>query len=436
MCGVSQFRIKKKMEVTRTEQFRIKNNSKFWNIIDDLAWKSKNVYNYGNYIVRQEFIKTSKEKAEGLIEHAHWIRFNDLDKMCQNADCYKELGSQSSQATLRALDKNWKSFFASIKDYSKNPGKYNGKPKLPKYKDTEKGREQVKIKNNQCQLKDGYIYFSWEPLRSLNNYFKSIYPNDRIFQARFKIRNGDYILEVVHKVEIPDFEIKNVRIAAIDLGINNLATIATNCGIPPIVINGKPIKSINSYYNKTKAAYQCNLKKKTGRNTSKRINCLTVKRNDKVNDYLHKASRMIIDWCSENDIDTLVVGHNKNWKQNCKLGHDSLTTKKNNQNFVNIPFNSLIEKLQYKCEDAGIQFIEISEEYTSGVSFIDNEPIDKSFYNIKRREHRGMFVSNDGIEINADVNSAYNILRKAFPDKNIEYDIESCLHPRIITVEK
>ena len=259
------------MEVIRTEQFRIKKNSKFWNIVDDLAWKSKNVYNYGNYIVRQEFIKTSKEKDEGLREHANWIRYNDLDKMCQGAECYRELGSDSSQATLMALDKNWKSYFASIKDYSKNPEKYNGKPKLPKYKDIEKGREQVRIKNSQCRMKGGYIYFSWKPLKSLNNYFKSIYPNDRIFQARFKIRNGDYILEVVHKVDVQDLEIKNLRIAAIDLGVNNLATIATNCGIPPIVINGKPIKSINAYYNKTRASLQSDLKKKTGRNTSRQI---------------------------------------------------------------------------------------------------------------------------------------------------------------------
>ena len=416
------------MEVTRTEQFKIGKNSEYWKIIDDLAWKAKNLYNYGNYIIRQEFIKTSKEKEAGLREHANWIRYNDLDKMCQSADCYKALTSQPSQATLKALDKNWKSFFASIKDYSKHPEKYTGRPKLPKYKDTEKGREQVRIKNNQCRMKDGYIYFSWEPLRPLNNHFRSIYPNDRIYQARFKIRNGDYILEIVHKVEIPPVEPKNERIASIDIGVNNLATVVTNCGVSPIVINGKPVKSINHYYNKTLAKLKSDLKKKTGRDYSHRINSLHTKRNAKVEDYMHKSSRIIIDWCVKNNIDTLVLGHTDGWKQNAGM------TKVNNQNFVQIPFNSLIEKLRYKCEDAGIQFIEIEEKYTSGTSFLDSETPEKKYYNKKRRKKRGMFVSNDGTEINADVNAAYQILRKAFPDKEIVCDLENELHPEIITV--
>lgn len=417
------------MEVTRTEQFKISKNSEYYKIIDDLAWKAKNLYNYGNYIIRQEFIKTSKEKEAGTREHANWIRYNELDKLCQRADCYKKLTSQPSQATLKALDKNWKSFFAAIKDYSQHPEKYTERPKLPKYKDTKNGREQVRIKNNQCRMKDGYIYFSWEPLRPLNNHFKSIYPNDRIYQARFKIKNRNYILEIVHKVEIPDFDSPNERIAAIDVGVNNLATVVTNCGVSPIAINGKPIKSINHYYNKTLAELKSDLKKKTGRNSSKRINSLHDKRNAKINDYMHKASRIIVDWCVYNQIDTLVLGHNKGWKQEANIG------KVNNQNFVQIPFNSLIDKLRYKCEDAGIEFIEIEESYTSGTSFLDSELPNKEFYNKKRRKYRGLFITNDGIPINADVNGAYQILKKAFPDRDITLNLETGLHPKIITVD-
>jgi putative transposase len=423
------------VEVTRTEQFRIGKNSEYWKIIDDLAWKSKNVYNSGNYIIRQEFFKTSKEKEAGLRDHANWIRYKELDKMLQGVDCYKELTSQSSQATLKALDKNWKSFFASVKDYSKHPEKYTGSPKLPRYKNTKTGREQVRIKNNQCRMKDGYIYFSWTPLKPLNNHFKSIYPNDRIFAARFKIRNHDYILEVIHELEIPEIEAKGNRIAAIDIGVDNLATVVSNCGIPPFAINGKPLKSINHYYNKNLASLKSDLKIKTGKNHSNRINSLTAKRNRKVDDYMHKASKIIVDWCMQNQIDTLVLGHNEGWKQECKLGneHNKKDTKRANQNFVCIPFNSLIEKLAYKCENVGITFIEREEAYTSGTSFLDSEPPTKKFFDKSRRIHRGMFVANDGTEINADVNAAYQILRKAFPDKEIVCDRETGLHPVIIT---
>ena len=128
------------MKTNRVEQHRIKKSHKFFPIIDDLCWKSKNMYNYGNYIVRQEFIETSKEKEQGLRESANWIQYNKLFDMVKDSEPYKELGSNVGQATLRKLDKAWKSFFESIKDYGKHPDKYLGRPKMPGYLPKENGR--------------------------------------------------------------------------------------------------------------------------------------------------------------------------------------------------------------------------------------------------------------------------------------------------------
>ena len=128
------------VKVQRAEKHRIKKNNKFYLLIDDFCWKSKNMYNYGNYIIRQEFISTSKLKEEGFAEHANWIQYNALYQICKSSDSYVALGSIAAQATLRKLEKNWKSFFESIKDYQIHPEKYQGRPKIPKYLDKEKGR--------------------------------------------------------------------------------------------------------------------------------------------------------------------------------------------------------------------------------------------------------------------------------------------------------
>ena len=417
-----------KLKVNRVEQHLIKKNNIFYSLIDELCFKSKNVYNYGNYIIRQEFIKTSKEKEEGTRENANWIRHNELAKICKTSDCYKELGSRASQAILRKLDKNWKSFFSSIKDYNKNPSKFVSKPKMPKYLDTEKGRCELIQNNQQFKIKENYIYFSWSPLKVMNNIFKTKIPIDaKLMQIRFVPKNENYVMEVVYEIEIPEIVSKNKRIASIDLGINNLLTITTNCGIEPIVINGKPLKSINQYYNKEKAKIQTHLKTRYNKDWSNKIQKLTIKRNNKVKDYIHKTTATIINFCIENKIDTLVCGYNSGWKQESNMG------KRNNQKFINIPHATIIQQLTYKCENTGIIFKTTEEAYTSGTSFLDGEePVEKN-YNKDRRVHRGLFVSNEGININADVNGSYQIMKKVFPEA-IKHTTHIGLHPTIINL--
>ena len=417
------------MKTNRVEQHRIKKSHKFFPIIDDLCWKSKNMYNYGNYIVRQEFIETSKEKEQGLRESANWIQYNKLFDMVKDSEPYKELGSNVGQATLRKLDKAWKSFFESIKDYSKNPDKYLGRPKMPGYLPKESGRYECDLDNNKFKVIDGYVYFCWKPLKVMNNTFMTNIPEGtKLMQLRFVPKNGEYIMEVVYQIEIPDIEEKAERIASIDLGVDNLMTITSNCGIKPLVINGKPLKSINQYYNKKISEMRSELKKRHNADWSKEMQRFTIKRNNKVDDYIQKATKMVIDFCKENNIDTLVCGYNSGWKQ------ESDMNKKTNQKFISIPHESIVYRLRYKCENEGIVFKTPEESFTSGTSFLDGEEPIKENYDKSRRVYRGLFVSNNGTKINADVNGSYQITKKAFPNAFSNGIVGVGLHPTVVNI--
>ena len=209
----------------------------------------------------------------------------------------------------------------------------------------------------------------------------------------------------------------------IDLGLDNFATITNNCGLIPLVINGKGLKSINQYYNKQISHYKSIAKRVNKLNSTNKMRKLTFKRNNKVDDFTHKASRFLVNYCRNNDINTIVIGNNKNWKQNSKM------SKKVNQNFISIPYGIFIQKVQYKAEEFGIKVIVTEENYTSGTSFLDGEFPIKENYNKNRRKYRGLFVSNNGIKINADVNGSYQIIKKVFP-KAFAEGIEGVgLHP-------
>lgn len=424
------------MEVNRVEQHRINKNKKnneddkIFKTIDNLCWKSKNLYNYGNYIIRQKFIETSKQKEQGIIETAYWIRYTELYQLCKNSEPYKEIGSAPGQATLKKLDKNWASFFATIKDYSKNPEKYLGRPRIPQYLHKENGRYELGINNQSFKIVDGYIFFSWTPLKILNNIFKTKIPNDsKLMQVRFVPKGNEYIMEVIYEIEVPGIEnLESNRIAAIDLGVDNLMTITTNCGVNPIIINGKPLKSINQYYNKKISEMRSALKLRNDSDWSNEMQRFTTKRNNQVDDYIQKSTKMVVDFCKSNDIDTLVCGYNSGWKQETDMG------KRVNQKFVFIPYLSIVQRLEYKCENEGIKFIKTNESYTSGTSFLDGEePIEKN-YNKDRRIYRGLFQSEKGGYINADVNGSYQIMKKAFPKAFANGIVNAGSHPVVVNI--
>lgn len=403
------------MKSSRVERHIIKRNHIMWSNCDDLCFKSKNLYNYANYIQRQLFI-----------EDKPIMKYIELSKFINKSEPFKALGSNSSQMTLKLLEKNWKSFFTTIKDYWKNKHKYLGKPSIPKYKD-KNGRYICVLTNLQSQIKDEYLYFAFKQLKPFNNLIRTNVKGKHI-QTRIIPKGDCYVLEIVYETEIPNALEQINRIIGIDLGVDNLATLVNNIGVKPIVINGRPIKSINQYYN-TKKSYLCSsLKKKHGKNWSNKLQKLQTKRDNKIDNYLHCSSRSIINYCIGLNIDTIVIGLNKTWKQESKM------SKSNNQNFIQIPYDKLIKQIQYKAEDVGINVVINNESYTSGCSFLDDEKPCKENYDKSRRIKRGLFKSNNGTLINSDVNGAYNIIVKAFPKAFADGTEGVHLHPIRVSV--
>lgn len=403
------------MLVSRVDRHIITKRHLAFKIFDEYCFKSKNVYNLANYTQRQLFIK-----GENI------LKYGDLSKKLKHSDAFKDIGSNSAQMTLKLVCKNWKSFFVSIKDYSKNPSKYLGKPKLPKYKD-KNGRYIFTMTNMQTHIHNGYLYFAFKPLKHLNNLFK-VNINGRLLQTRVVPKGSCYVLEIVYETEIPELKEQNNRIVGIDLGVDNLATLTNNVGVKPIVINGKVIKSINQYYNKKKSILQSDLKKRHSKNWSNKLQKLQDKRDNKIDYHLHCSSKSIINYCEGLDIDTIVIGLNKTWKQESKL------VSKANQNFISIPYDKLINQIKYKAENLGINVIITEESYTSGCSFLDNEEIGKDTYDKSRRIYRGLFKSNQGKLINSDVNGSYNIIRKVFPNAFADGIEGVDLHPIRVNV--
>lgn len=395
-------------DVTRVEKHIIKRNHELYALIDDYCFKVKNLYNCANYIVRQEFVKNGK-----------WIQEHNLDKMCQPTDCYKAIMAQTAQQTIKLLSKNWKSFFASIKDWSKNKDKYTGRPKLPNYKD-KNGRYVAIFTNQNCKFVDGgYIKFP----KVFNQYLLPTKMHGKLQQVRLVPKNKHYVIEVVYKIAVPNVKEENGRYMSIDIGLDNLATIVTNTGMKPVVLNGKGLKSINKYYNKQMAHYQEVAKRMNDLHTTNRLTRITNKRNNMIDDLIHKASKKVVDLALENDISVIVIGNNKDWKR------ESNMSKKVNQSFVGIPHQRFIEMVKYKAENVGIKVVLTEESYTSGTSFLDNEMPIKANYNKARRKFRGLFVSNEGIKINADVNGAYQIMKKVFPNAFVDGIEGVGLHP-------
>ncbi len=381
--------------VTRTETHVIRKDNPLWKTVDHNCYLSKNLYNYANYEIRKRFI-----------ENNYWLRYREMAKMLKSADPYKELMSQPSQQTLAMLDASWKSFFASIRDWKKHPQKYLGRPKLPGYLSKD-GRHVWSIKNNGCRIRNGRLEFIIKRLSKVSIPTKA---RGRLLCVRFVPKGTCYVMEIVTEVEVPEQPTgEPTRIAGIDLGVNNLVTVANNIGLMPIIVNGKGIKSINQFYNRRKAYIQSELMIRNGSKKSRRLEEISFKRFCRIKTMFHQTSKMIVDYCVANHIDTLVCGLNKGWKQEINTG------KPNNQRFSYIPYDMLVNQFAYKCQDAGIRFVTVEEAYTSGTSVLDGEQPIKENYDKSRRVKRGLFKWSGGV-VNADVNAACQIIKKVSPE--------------------
>lgn len=389
---------------------RVEKHIKGDNMLFDLCFKSKNLYNKANYIVRQEFIQTSKEKENGLRERVNWIRYNELYRLLKDSDEYKALPAQSSQTILRNLDKNWISFFKTIKKWSKNKSLYNGMPKLPKYKNKD-GLKEVIYPGQNISIKNGYIKIPKSEYKIKTTVNKKQLKELRLIPYGNKIK-----IEIVYEKELNCKESKKSNVKfGIDLGINNLCSITSNQkDIPTYLINGKIIKSINQFYNKKLANEKSKLKLINNQNHSKKISKLSIKKNLKIEDQIHKISRKIANLCIKYNVDEIIIGYNKEWKQNTNIG------KVNNQKFVQIPYLKLIYMITYKVEEFGIKTTLTEESYTSKVDHLVLEPLKKQEMYKGNRIKRGLFNSSSNRLINADVNGSLGILRKVIGDDFIQ----------------
>ena len=371
------------------EKHIIKPKHKYYDELDNLCWLSKNLYNSTLYNVRQYYFENKK-----------LLKYQVINKIYvdTNNEDYRALPSKVAKHTQMLVEHNFKSFFELLKLKAK--GKYNKPVKIPKYLNKKTGRQVVHYEKGAISFKEqGYIKLSKTNIKIKTNLTK-----DKVQFVRLVPKNNHIIIEIGYNV-IEKEIIQNNNILAIDIGVNNIASCVTTNG-GKFLINGKSLKYINHNYNKRITDIQSKLKITHNKNKSRYKSNITNKRNNRINDYLHKITTYIVNQAVSNHIGTIVVGYNKEWKQDTNIGST------NNQNFVNIPFYKFISMLDYKCKLKGIIFKRITEEYTSKCSFVDDEEIAKHTTYAGRRINRELFKTKKGIIINADVNGAYNILKK------------------------
>src|SRR5258708_7186383 len=387
------------------EQHVIDRKDPRYSVIDEAAFKSKNLYNAALYEVRQAFIHEGK-----------YLNYTEMDRRMQSHKAYKALPAKVSQQVLVVLDKNWIAFFEARAAYEEDPSTFTGRPRLPKYKHKTEGRN-ILVYTVQAVskrgLKKGLIQPSMLPIEIQTKHRD-------IDQVRIVPRNGHYVVEVVYSKEPVQAQVDPSFCIAIDLGVTNLAAITANReGFVPRLVNGRPIKAWNQWYNKRMKELKLCLPKEDRERVTKQMEQITNTRNRRINHYLHAASKRIIDFLVKAGVGTIIIGKNPLWKQEAGMG------KRNNQNFVAIPHARFIDMLTYKAALVGIQ-VEVREEsYTSKASFVDLDPIpdykpndeEEHIFSGKRIGKRNrLYRTKDGRKICADVNGAYNILRKSKPN--------------------
>ena len=380
------------------EKHIIKPSHQYYDALDHLCFLSKNLYNSTLYTVRQYYFANK--------QFPNYQAVNKLYVSSNNPD-YRALPAKVAKHTQMLVDRNFKSFFALLK--LKAQGKYDKAIKIPKYLNKKAGRQVVHYEKGAISFKaKGFIQLSKTDIK-----IKTRLTKESVQFVRLVPRNNYITIEIGYNVKEPELKSNN-NVLAIDIGVNNIASCVTTDG-DKLLVNGKPLKYINHNYNKAVANAKSKLKTTHNQNSSHYTSQIINKRNNRINDYLHKITTYIVNHAVSKDIGTIVVGYNKEWKQDTKMG------KVNNQNFVHIPFYRLINLLAYKCRLKGIKFQTITESYTSKCSFVDNEEIKKHTTYSGKRITRELFKTKNGLIINADINGAYNILKK-YMQKNATWN--------------
>ena len=391
------------MYLTLKQQVKHLSKKEFRNL-KYLCHIAKNLKNQAIYNVRQHYFKNKK-----------YLSYNENYKMLKNSENYKKLNSNMAQQILKEVDESFKSFFTLLK-LAKN-GQYNGKVKLPNYLDKD-GFTTLVI--GFVRLKDDMLIVPYS--NSFRKTHKEIaiklppvLKDKKIKEIRIIPKQHSRYFEIQYTYEVKEVQRKlnENNALGIDLGIDNLCTCVTN-NEASFIIDGRKLKSINQYYNKTNAKLQSIKDKQKTSRTTLRQKRMARKRNNRINDYLSKAARTILNYCLNNDIGKLVLGYNEDFQRKSNIGSI------NNQNFVSIPYGKLRDKLIYLCKLYGMEFKLQEESYTSKASFFDGDKIpvyDKEnpqeYIFSGRRIKRGLYQTSTGKIINADCNGALNILRKS-----------------------
>lgn len=448
----------------------VKEGHNLYSYFEEMSRKSKNLYNTTNYHIRQSYFRLICKKdhpntqevirsINSVLPEINEKRIQKVNKDGNPLKPFSLLTEQTPFMSERVLDavfrkhknidfismpahvnyliikdvfQSWKSYYASKKDYKKHPSKYTGKPKPPKYK--KNGfLKSFTFSNINCKFKEDGETIRFPKTKATLKVGKL---EGKLKEVGVSYDNGQFQVSIV--TELPYVEPKQLnqkRSIGIDLGVNNFAAISNNFNEKPIIIKGKEIKHINYLYNKNRAKYYSKIrqgkKHKEGIFKTKRLNNITLKRNHRIKDYMHKVSTAIINYCVKNNTGVIVVGQNKGWKQGIDIG------KKNNQNFTQIPYYKFVQMLELKAKNEGITLVKQEESYTSKASFLDKDIIPVYSKENKEkhkfsgsRKTRGLYISSFGVKLNADLNGSYNILRKHIGD--FEATIGKICNPKIV----
>lgn len=391
----------------QVERHWVKEGHELYTVCDDLTFKAKNLYNAGLYQVRQSIFTRNKSEEETKPSVLSWIELVSQFRKEKQSDMLA-LPSKVSTNILKTLGSSISSYYQLLKCYhDKTNLSVTTKPQLPRYFHKTEGRCVVEFTNQTISKKRGM------------NGELILCPKDLHLMIPTKVENpkcvrivpklGVFVIDVIYEVEETPLQ-HTGHYAAIDLGVDNLASITFSNGVQPLLIKGSKIKSLNQGYNKLIAKAQSKLP--TNQHSSKHIHRLWRNREKKLNSELHQITAFLSLYFDEMAIEKVFVGKNKGWKQGLDLGRNT------NQSFAQIPFTTFISQLTYKCQLRGIEVVEQEESYTSKASFIDQDDIPvygeietKPIFSGKR-VCRGLYKTKHGIILNADVNGSYNILVK------------------------
>ena len=379
----------------------------------EMCLASKSLYNQALYLLRQHFFETNKT-----------LSLSALDKLVKktNEFHYRKLYVQSAQATIINCRMNIVRYFKAIKTFYKNWDASQKLPQFPMYLDKQDLYDVV-LTNQLIKLVDGHVYFSKRlgltPLKLKQVDGKLLEVRLKpIFYQEHNTRKRMVEAQVVFEKELDVDYLNSKHVAGIDLGLHNIVTLVSTSASPILISGDKMIRYQHRFNHKLSRI------RENGGTDSIRAHKLFHKRKQFMTNELHKITKTVITYCLENDISTLVIGRNKTLKNDTY-----------HRIFKQLPIHRIVEILEYKTKEYGITLHVTEESHTSGTSFWDDELPTPTYYDKSRRKHRGCFITNDGVRVNADVNAAFQIIRKVFPD--IEFDLKTkfrSLNPKVLKI--